>query len=184
MSSEEFIQVPKKMYLNERPITEQLLQDPQLKQKGMQLSMLQRMEPQKKQTEAEIEATASKNTLSVKDIVFSQLKTSTESQIKKSEYIYDIIISDERVDVDSTGQLTVDNTNVGLLASTFLYNLQQSTKTIDISLYTNILGQLNIPEQFVANKHGKEIIRDSGPATKYRKESGKSPTKGWASLKA
>ena len=44
--------------------------------------------------------------------------------------------------------------------STFLYNLQQLTKKIDLAVYTNILHELKIPPHLVSNTHAKKILKE------------------------
>ena len=183
MIAEEFILIPKKTYFKELPLTEQILNNPRIEQKALQLSTLQRMEPAVETVE-NLQSLEPKNTVSIKDVVFSQLRTLTDAQLRKADYIYDTIHANGRVDVDSVGNLTIDGTRLYLPASTFLYNLQQNTKVIDKQLYTDILQHLSIPEQFIANKHAKEIIKDTEASSKYRAESRvTSPTKSWTPFK-
>ena len=43
--AEEFILVPKKLYLKDQPLTEQILENPQIKHKSSQLSIVNRVRP-------------------------------------------------------------------------------------------------------------------------------------------
>ena len=44
--------------------------------------------------------------------------------------------------------------------STFLYNLQQPTKKIDLAVYTNISHELRIPPHLVSNIHAKKVLKE------------------------
>lgn len=159
MNAEEFILIPKRMYLKDRPLAEQILENPKIQQKGMQLSMLQRTEPARNEPDELV-----KNQLStVKDTVFEQLSMLTEPQKKRSEYIFDEIEKSVRISIDNSGNLTIDGAPLKLTASTFLYNLQQNRKNFDIPLYTSVLEHLSLPEHVVPNTFGKQII--SGDVT-------------------
>jgi len=166
MNAEEFILIPKKLYLKDRPLTEQVLQNPSIQEKGMQLSMLQRFQPTKQHVVQELSSTKQ-----IREIVFDQLQTLNDQQLKKSEYIFSSIEKNGPVSIDNGGNILIDDSNTGLSASTFLYNLQQTNKVIDTTLYTTLIKHLRIPEHFVANTHAKKIIKG--------KES-----IGWTSLKS
>lgn len=164
MNAEEFILIPKQMYLKQRPLTEQIIQNPQIKEKGMQLSMLQRLQhPNKTLPDHLLDETITSE--NVKETVFDQLKTLKAAQLTRSEYIFETLIKNSRVSIDNNGGILIDGTSTGVNASTFLYNLQQPTKNIEIPLYTNIITQLNIPEHLVPNTNAKKIIQTVGKTT-------------------
>lgn len=156
MNAEEFILIPKQIYMKDRPLTEHILQNPEIKEKGMQLSMLQRMEP-KESTDDKSET----QSFNLKDFVFQALLTLKPAQLKKSELIYDIIDAHDRLTVDNNGEILIDNNKVGVSLSTFLYTLQQYNKTINKSLYENIFNYLTIPEHLISNHHVKNLIKEN-----------------------
>lgn len=178
MIAEEFILVPKTTYFKDRPITEQILDNPLVKQKAQQISFLQRLGSEKL-VEAEEPVV-----LSEKDRVFAQLKTLNLPQTKRAEVIYDAIREHDRLGIDGTGYLTLDGKQLKLAASTFLYNLQQNRKKLDHAYYKDLLRLLNIPEHFVANTNAKEIIRQERPTitSKRRKTEEDSSPKKWTSF--
>ena len=84
-----------------------------------------------------------------------------KNQIKRSKIILDLINQSETVTVESNDVLHVNKERLGIKASTFLYNLQQPTKKIDIEKYSKILIALNISPHLVANTHAKQILEAS-----------------------
>ena len=84
-----------------------------------------------------------------------------KDQIKRSKIILDLINQSEAVTIESNDVLHVNKETLGIRASTFLYNLQQPTKKIDIEKYSKILFALNISPHLVANTHAKQILEAS-----------------------
>ena len=156
MNAEEFVLIPKKDYLKDRPIAEQILQDPKVKEKALQLSMLQRWEPTE-QLNVE-EETQPITTL--KETTLRQLEILTVTEQRKSEYIFDEITASARLGIDNSGHLLIDNTSTGLAIGSFLYDLQKSSKKIDIPLYETLFELLHIPEHMVTNTYAKQIINE------------------------
>lgn len=182
MSAEEFVLIPKRQYIKDRPIPEQILHDPSLKKKAVQLTMLQRERPllQIQSTEENEEAITTEKT--VRDMVFHNLSSlQTPGQIRKSELILDQILNSDRLEIDTNGQLTLDGTKIGVETSTFLYDIQQPTKKIDTAAYTSVLNQLSLPSHLVGNKYAKVIVRGEN-ATPIKEPTGKKRRIPWENI--
>ena len=190
MHTEEFILIPKRMFASHQPVKKEVLDNPLYKQKAAQLSLLQRnqsnsmekperaVEPvetadkmietaEEEKTEpmsedSEIEPVVKKQRKSEDfDSILLELDFMNKNQIKRSKIILDLINQSETVTVESNDVLHVNKERLGIKASTFLYNLQQPTKKIDIEKYSKILIALNISPHLVANTHAKQILEAS-----------------------
>lgn len=155
MNAEEFVLIPKKNYLKERPIADQILQDPQVKEKALQLSLLQRVEA-KEHLNADVPVIPE----TLKETIFAQLSALSHSERQKSEYIYDAIINSTKLSIDSSGGLLIDNIHTGLQVGTFLYDLQRTKKIINRERYRAVIDLLGIPEHMVTNTYAKQIINE------------------------
>ena len=189
MHTEEFILIPKRIFASHHPVKKEVLDNPLHKQKATQLSLLQRnqsnsMEKPEKAVEpvetadkmietaeeektepmsedSEIEPVVKKQKSKDFDSILLELDFMNKNQIKRSKIILDLINQFETVTVESNDVLHVNKERLGIKASTFLYNLQQPTKTIDVEKYSKILIALNISPHLVANTHAKKILEAS-----------------------
>ena len=160
MHTEEFILIPKRIFASHQPVKNEVLDNPLYKQKAAQLSLLQRnqsdsmekpeeaVEPvetadkiietaEEEKTEpmsedSEIEPVVKKQKSKDFDSILLELDFMHKNQIKRSNIIIDLINQSETVTVESNDVLHVNKERLGIKASTFLYNLQQPTKKIDI----------------------------------------------------
>jgi hypothetical protein len=155
MSAEEFVLIPKNRYIQERPIVEQVLNNPLIGSKGQHLSALHRYDDIQKLEETPSESIPEKTT--IKEKVFNSLVTITDAQKKKSSIIYDRLIASKRLSLDINGLIEIDHIATGLPMSTFLHSLQQATKSLK-DIYKNILPLVGIESELVPNKHAKEIL--------------------------
>ena len=178
------------MLASHQPVKKEVLDNPLYKQKAAQLSLLQRnqsnsmekpekaLEPvetaNKEMIETEEEKTEPMSENSeIEPVVKKQIKSDdftsimieleimNKNQIKRSKIILDLINQSETVTIESNDVLHVNKETLGIKASTFLYNLQQPTKKIDIEKYSKILFALNISPHLVANTHAKQIFEAS-----------------------
>ena len=166
MRTEEFILIPKRMFASHQPVKKEVLDNPLYKQKAAQLSLLQRnqsnsMEKPEKALEpvetasklmnetAEEEKTEPMSEVSEFEPVLKkqrksynftsimiELEVMNKNQIKRSKIILDLINQSETVTIESNDVLHVKKETLGIKVSTFLYNLQQPTKKIDIKKYS------------------------------------------------
>ena len=179
------------MFASHQPVKKEVLDNPLYKQKATQLSLLQRhqsnsMEKPEKAVEpvetanklmietaeeektepmsedSEIEPVVKKQRKSDDfTSIMIELEVMNKNQIKRSKIILDLILKQsETVTIESNDVLHKKET-LGIKASTFLYNLQQPTITIDIEKYSKILFALNISPHLVANTHAKQILEAS-----------------------
>ena len=95
------------------------------------------------------------------DSILLELEFMIKNQIKRSKIILDLINQSETVTIGSNDVIHVNKETLGIKASTFLYNLQQPTRKIDIAKYSKILIALNISPPLVANTHAKQILEAS-----------------------
>ena len=156
MNAEEFILIPKNMYMQQRPMVQQILQNPNINATGKQLSILQRYaKPQQMDGMDQIHTAPVRQT--VKEMVMGSLLTFNEGQKKRSSHIYDKLTENEHLSIDNNGHIEIDAVTSGLLMSTFLYDIQQPTKRLQ-PIHEDILNHLGIPDHVVANKEAKTII--------------------------
>ena len=200
MHAEEFVLIPKRMFLSKQPTRTEILDNPIYKQKAAQLSLLQRNNPtdfeSKEATEQEnnktniVKKRKRRRTSSVDlkselddgnesvqsffsddgeiepslkkrqsdfDSIMSEVELMEENKIQRAEIILNKILSSETVSIeDPSGFLYIEDKPMRVKVSTFLYNLQQPTKKIDLAVYTNILHELKIPPHSVSNTHAKK----------------------------
>ena len=93
--------------------------------------------------------------------IMIELEVMNKNQIKRSKIILDLINHSEKVTIESNDVLHVNKETLGIKASTFLYNLQQPTKKIDIEKYSKILIALNFSSHLVAKTQAKQILEAS-----------------------
>ena len=68
------------------------------------------------------------------------------------------------ISIGGNDVLHINKEPLGVKVSTFLYNLQQSTKKIYIKKYSQILTALDISLHLVANTYAKQILENSSEA--------------------
>ena len=85
-----------------------------------------------------------------------------KNKIGRAEIILNKILEAPTVSIEVPGGIIhIDNQPLGLKASTFLYNTQQSTKKIDIQKYSRALLALGISPHLVPNTYAKQILEAS-----------------------
>ena len=191
MRTEEFILIPKRMFASHQPVKKEVLDNPLYKQKAAQLSLLQRnqsnsmekpekaFEPVETANKLMIETAEEEKTEPMSEdseiepvvkkqrksdyftSIMIELEVMNKNQIKRSKIILDLINQSETVTIELNDVLHVNKETLTIKASTFLYNLQQPTKKIDIEKYSKILFALNISPRLVANTHAKQILEAS-----------------------
>ena len=149
MAAEEFILIPRSMYLREQPEVTQILQDPNIGHKPLQLTLLQRDQSRTARNDEKTQPEVSANTTEVQeqlkeDKILDELKTLPAAKLKRVKSILDKIKLSKTVSVDENENLTMNGVQTELGVAEFLYNLQQPTKKLDTSLYETILTELKI----------------------------------------
>ena len=85
-----------------------------------------------------------------------------KNKIGRAEVILNKKLESPTVSIeDPSGNIHIDNQPLGLKASNFLYNTQQSTKKIDIQNYFRALLCLELPPHLVSNTYAKQILQAS-----------------------
>ena len=189
MHTEEFILIPKRMFLSHQPVKNKILENPNYEQKAAQLSLFQRNQSEKPQKEeepvetmssvyenkeatkeetsepvsedSEIEPILKKQKISQFESIISELEPMEKNKIKRSEILLEHIMQSDVISIGGNDVLHINKEPLGVKVSTFLYNLQQSTKKIDIKKYSKILTALDISPHLVANTYAKQILENS-----------------------
>ena len=85
-----------------------------------------------------------------------------KNKIGRAEIILNKILESPTVSIEDPGCIIhFDNQTLGLTASTFLYNTQQSTKKIDIQKYSRALLALKLSQHIVSNTCAKQNLEAS-----------------------
>ena len=183
LTAEEFILVPEKVYMKSQPYQFQVLEDPDVKYKSAQLSIINRMRS-KEHNEAQINEklpeedsdvnvvdnnwaeNSNKRAVQVLKTLSSLL---TNSKYFKCENIVDLIKKSSCLSIGEGEKLLIDNSPTDINAFAFLYNLQQPTKKIDSPDYFEFLKVLQIKEEEVINSNAKTSIRKNSQETATKK---------------
>ena len=153
-TAEEFILIPKKVYMKTQPYQTRVLEDPDIKHKSTQLSIINRMRP-KEHIEAQINDKLSEQDSGVDENRLKHsnrradqvLKTLSSllphSKYLKCVYIVDLIKKSNRVLLGEDEKLLIDNSPTDINAFAFLYNLQQPTKILTVLIILNYKNVTN-----------------------------------------
>ena len=88
------------------------------------------------------------------------VKLKEKHKIQSAEILLDLILQSEAVTIGEESKLLYINQEpTSVQVSQFLYDLQQPTKKIDQSEYSQILAVLPIEPELVANFYAKQIIQ-------------------------
>ena len=190
MYTDEFILIPKRMFMSTQPAKSEIFDNPVYKQKATQLSLIQRnmlQNPEKSEEdgavqtepsinvetdheekeepmsdESEIEPIVKKSSTTTFQSIMRDLGVMEKNKIGRAELILNKILESPTISIeDPSGIIHIDNQPLGLKASTFLYNTQQSTKKIDIQKYSRPLLALDLPPHLVSNTYAKQILEAS-----------------------
>ena len=183
-NAEEFILVSKKVYMNSHPYQTQVLEDPDVKHKSAQLSIINRMRS-KEHSEAQINEKLPEEDFDVNVVDENRAENSNKQAVQvlktlsshlpnskylKCENIVDLIKKSNRVSIGEDEKLLIDNSPTDINAFAFLYNLQQPTKKIDSPDYFEFLKVLQIKEEQVINSNAKTSIRKNSPETATKRK--------------
>ena len=111
--------------------------------------------------DSEIEPILKKQKISQFESIISELEPMEKNKIKRSEILLEHIMQSDVISIGGNDVLHINKEPLGVKISTFLYNLQQSTKKIDIKKYSKILTALDILPHLVANTYAKQILENS-----------------------
>lgn len=164
MSAEEFVLIPKNVYVKSQPIAEQVLNNPQIQRKAQYLSTIQdyiSTQPNEDQIlqQPSVEIPAQTREVTMAENILGDLIALTASQQVKSKHILKKIFENSNVNIDMSGGLVVDGKAIGLNAATFLWDIQQPTKKLDKATHEIMLKKLLLPEHLLGNKDAKDIVK-------------------------
>ena len=104
MHAEEFVLIPKRMFISKNPTKEEIFDNPLYQQKATQLTLLQ---------------------------IMLELKLVDENKTKRAAIILNKIFNSNNVSIsEETNILHINDEPQGLDLASFLYNLQQPTKKL------------------------------------------------------
>ena len=111
--------------------------------------------------DSEIEPILKRQKISQFESKISELEPMEKNKIKRSEILLEHIMQSDVISIGGNDVLHINKEPLGVKVSTFLYNLQQTTKKIDIKKYSKILTALDISPHLVANTYAKQILENS-----------------------
>ena len=159
MHTEEFILIPKRMFLSQQLVKNEILENPIYEQKAAQLSLFQRNQSEKPQKEKPVETMSSvyenkeatngetsepvsddsemepilkKQRISHSESIISELEPMEKNKIKRSVILLELIIQSDVISIEGNNVLHINKEPLGVKVSTFPYKLQQPTKKINI----------------------------------------------------
>ena len=183
-TAEEFILIPKEVYIKSQPYQTQVLEDPEVKQKRAQLSIINRMRS-KEHNEAQINEKLQEEDSDLNVVDENRAKNSNKRAVQvlktlssllpnskylKCENIVDLIKKSNRVSIGEDEKLLIDNSPTDINAFAFLYILQQPTKKIDSPDYFELLKVLQIKEEQIIKSIAKTSIRKKSPETATKRK--------------
>ena len=126
MTAEEFVLIPRTVYIREQPEIVQILEDPNVKNKATHISMLQRDSNSKPQEEQNnfLELEQSSNIL---EKILSELKSLPKIKLQRAETILKKILASNKFTLDKNLNLEFNRTSTKIPAASFLNNLLQPT---------------------------------------------------------
>ena len=144
------------MFFSHQTVKIEILENPIYEKKASQLSLFQRNQSEKPQKEekpveimsnvhknkeatkeetsepdsedSEIEPILKKQIVSQSESIKSEFEPMGKNQIKRSEFLVEHITQSDVISIEGNDELYINKEPLGVKISTFLYNLQQTTK--------------------------------------------------------
>ena len=165
--AEEFILIPRRQYVESKSAREQILADPNISQKSTYLQMIANHNNNLTSSPEEFAVVQRpvSSTGAVEQKVFDELATLTLPQTHRARLIYKEMDTNPRLTVDHGGMIFIDNQHTNIHASSFLYDLQQPTKNLNVvdeDMYAFILKLLDLPSHLISNKNAKKFLTPTG----------------------
>ena len=178
MHTEESVLIPKQMYTREQPHVSQLLSNKNNHNPYKQISLLQRnkspsapsasQQDTEQQTDASVDNRSTinesmaksftkDNTSTIKKGVLNDIRILKGIRFERANTILDIIEESDSVSLDSSKRLLINGTNTEVLAATFLYNLQQTTRKLSFEQFS-VLTHLDIGSHLTCNTYAKKFL--------------------------
>lgn len=187
MTAKEFVLIPRELYMSKQPQVEQILQQPSIKEKAMQISLLQRnnLKPLDNEETEEIIPPEKK----LREKVFAELGMLPKTHSDRAKIIFDKIIASDNIQIDDNGYLVINNISTTLPVTKFLYTLQQPRSKLDV-IYRDILTELNLSAHLLINTNAKNIVEKQSSETSteenntdFFSENEQGSTKQWETFK-
>lgn len=162
MSAEEFVLIPKPMFMRNLSGAEEITYDPAVKSKANQLSFLTRIQGNKQYAlETATSAANTENIVSVqqKKDILKELTSLSSSLLARSDVIYDKILAVSDFSLDHAGHILYRGEPSGIEMGTILNSLQLPTKRLTIDEQRLVRG-LKLGEHLVANSQAKSIAQE------------------------
>ena len=159
MSAKEFVLVPKETFMKEEPEIGQILKDPLVNEKAIQLSLLQRNRhpPPPPPPLENSQPVSSKEEFS-EDEILDELSILPQSKLQRAKLILAKIKNSPNVSIDEKGDLTLHEISTNLPVANFLYDLQQQNKKLDNNVYAELISELNLGTHLIINSKGKKLV--------------------------
>ena len=127
MASDEFVLIPRSMYVREQPQIAQILETPSVSNKALQISMIQRQQKERNNrdsanevaTEPEINGLTVENNEDVQQKVLQELKSLPKTKLQRAEIILSQIFNSKTVDIDNNNNLVVNGFDTKLPVANF-----------------------------------------------------------------
>ena len=111
--------------------------------------------------DSEIEPIVKKQKTSQSESIISELEPMEKSKIRRSEILIEHIRQSDVISIGGNEVFHINKQPLGVKVSTFLHNLQQTTKKIGIKRYSKILTALDTSPHLAANTYAKQILENS-----------------------
>ena len=83
-----------------------------------------------------------------------------KNKFKRSEILLQHIMQSDVISIGGNDVLHINKEPLGVKVSTFLYNLQQTTKKLTLKKHSEILTALDISPHLVTNTYAKQILEN------------------------
>ena len=179
MSDQEFVLIPKENYVKKQPKALEIIDEPTTVEKAKLLTVLQR-QPQKVINSTDKTQTNHQQTTdNMKARVLKSLSMLQPSKKEKSRSILGKIEQSDKIAINDDGKLELNDRTTSIDANTFLFDLQQNrTKILSKDPdYKNILENLDISPQLIANSQAKQILKPKRLKTVLKAKSPKTTKK-------
>ena len=178
MHTEEFVLIPKQMYIREQPHVSQLLSNKNIHNPAKQISLLQRnkspsapsasQQDTEQQTDASVDyrSTISEsmaksfttdNTSTIKKRVLNDIRILKGIKFERANTILDIIEESDSMSLDSSKRLLINGANTEVLATTS--SLQSTANYLQTILRTiQCITHLDIGSHLTCNTYAKKFL--------------------------
>lgn len=162
MSAEEFVLIPKSMFMRNLSSVEEITYNPAMKSKANQLSFLTRIQDNKHLTLDTVPPSSNTEDIASaqqKKDILKELTSLSSSLLARSDIIYDKILAVSEFSLDHAGHILYRGEPSGIEMGSFLNSLQVPNKRLTIDEQRFVRG-LKLGEHLVANSQAKSIAHE------------------------